>query len=581
MIRIQGKLQKTSWQKALKFVYENIKDLAPEEIFFSASGKITNEDNYVIQKFARAVFKTNNVDSCCSRLCHAATVQAMNDCFGTSNLTVMDNVKKIDCLFVIGSNPASNYPVFFDKLLEEKKKRGIKIISAQSLLNLTACEGDVCLEIAPGTEVVLLNGLINSLILENAFSKEAKGIEGFESLKRKVKEFTPEFVCKTCGIQRKTFDAALKTIRESKAFAVFHGMGFTQHVNATENVHSLINLMLLKKGIPLTLRGEINVQGVGDIGSAPDALPSGSFASLPLLEKKWHAKLANEKGKNILEALLIDPVKAAFISGFNPAQSMPNLVQVHKHLEKMFLVQMDSFENITTKFADVVLPVPLLIERNGTICNGERRLRKASKVIEPLGESMPEWLVYKELARLFGKEKFLAYKNEKDILEEIIEVVPDFKGVNAGQVWKGDDAWPDKTIKFKKFWPERFEGVDDIRSKKYPLLLTTVRKKFSFLTGEMSSESKTLVKLEEKNGFYFSKADARKLGLKDNDLIEVESSISSLKGPAFITKNLPKGIIASSIHSDKLLVNKLFPTRFDEESFTPNYKAVAVNVKKV
>jgi len=121
-IRTNEGLKKVSWDKALEFIFENIKDLAPQEIFFSGSGNIPNEDNFVIQKFARKVFLTNNIDACCARLCHQPTVQAMTDCFGTPNLSFMENILKIDTLFIIGSNPAGNYPVFWHKVLAEKQK---------------------------------------------------------------------------------------------------------------------------------------------------------------------------------------------------------------------------------------------------------------------------------------------------------------------------------------------------------------------------------------------------------------------------------------------------------------------------
>ena len=122
MIRVNNKLKKTTWKIALKRIIDNTKNLAPEEILFTASGKIPNEDNYVIQKFARICFQTNNIDSCCTRLCHAATVAGMMDCFGNANLTKMENINNIDTLLIIGSNPENNYPVFFDKILKNKSK---------------------------------------------------------------------------------------------------------------------------------------------------------------------------------------------------------------------------------------------------------------------------------------------------------------------------------------------------------------------------------------------------------------------------------------------------------------------------
>ena len=312
MIKRKNKLKRVSWDEALSFIYEKTKDFSPTEILFTGSGKITNEDNYSILKFAKIVYQTNNTDSCCGRLCHMATVEAMNNCFGNSNLTKMEYINKVDCLLIIGSNPASNYPVFFNKLL--KRRKNIKIISVQALLNLTTKFGDYFLQITPGTEIVLLNGIMNYIISKNCYSKKAEKYEGFERLVNLVKKYPVKKVCEICGISKKDFVEASEVIANSKNFSIFHGMGFTQHINGIENVHSLLNLLLLKNGYVLTLRGEINVQGAEDIGFIPNVLPSGSFDTIPFLEKVWKSKIPREKGKSLVEALLIDPVKAASVS---------------------------------------------------------------------------------------------------------------------------------------------------------------------------------------------------------------------------------------------------------------------------
>lgn len=579
LMRKGGKLKRVSWRKAFSLIYKKTKDLAPSEIFFTGSGKITNEDNYVILKFAKIVYGTNNTDSCCGRLCHISTVQAMNDCFGNSNLTRIDHLNKIDCLLIIGSNPAGNYPVFFHKLLRRRKK--IKLISIQTLLNLTTKFGDSFLQIEPGTEIVLLNGFANYLIQNNFYTKKAKKYEGFKRFAEIVKNYDLKKVCEICKINKKDFEEAAQLIANSKKFGVFHGMGFTQHINGIENVHSLLNLVLLKDGYLLTLRGEVNVQGVGDLGFIPNALPTGSLDTLPELEKFWKCKLPREKGKTLVEALLLDPVKAAFIIAFNPAQSLPNLNKVHKNLKRMFVVQIDSYFNLTSKFADVILPSPILIERNGTITNGERRVRFVRKVRKPIGESKSEWKIFKEFSKFFGKEKFFNYKNEKEIFKEIVKVVKPYRNLKPGKIYKGRDQFADKRIRFRRFYPERFEGTSEMRSKKYPFILTTFRSRFQFITNEMTSLSSSLKVLDEGACIYINEKDAKKLKVKDGKIVKIISSVGSLKAKVRTCRFLPEGLVASRFHYENLLINKLFPSKFDEETFTPNYKAVAVRIEKV
>jgi predicted molibdopterin-dependent oxidoreductase YjgC len=388
-------------------------------------------------------------------------------------------------------------------------------------------------------------------------------------------------VCKLCGIKEEHLLKLVTFIKNSKSFGAFHGMGLTQHVNAIENVHSLLNLVNLKNGRLLSCRGEINVQGVGDMGCSPDLLPIDSFISYGKLEKMWKCEISKEKGLNVIEAFLISPVKAAFISGFNPAQSLPNLNEVHKNLKKMFLVCLDSYSNLTAEFANVILPTPILIERNGTITNGERRVRLVNKVVEPFGDSKPDWMIFKEISRLFDQENHFNFKSEKQIFSEIVRTVPAYFGIDVGIVYGGKDAWADKKIKFTRFNPEEFEGTEDVRSEKYPFLLTTFRSQYHFLTDEGTSKSKTLNKFADGPYFYLNAEDAKKLKIKNRSKVKVSSHVGSIFSEVRIDKRIPKGIIATHFHFEKLLVNKIFPTQFDEETFTPNYKMVTVQIEKI
>ena len=267
-------LREVSWDKAYSLIYESTKDLAPSEVFINASGKVTNEDNYITQKFARIAYKTNNVDACCARLCHVTTVQGLENCFGSrATFGKMDDVYSLDCLFIIGSNPASNYPVLFNRILKAKRK-GLKIVSSQAVFNATAKLADVALLIYPGTELILLNGVVNALIRLGTFDEDAEKIEGFDRLKHVAEPYSIDFVREACGVELEQLNELIEYISESKALGIIHGMGLTQHISGSENVHTLLNLMILKNAQLLSLRGEINVQGVGDMGCLPDRLPT-------------------------------------------------------------------------------------------------------------------------------------------------------------------------------------------------------------------------------------------------------------------------------------------------------------------
>ena len=571
-------LREVTWPEAYERIVDATRRLSPEEVFLNASGKVTNEDGYVTGKFARVALETSNIDACCTRLCHVATVEALRDCFGNGATPhKMDDVANCDVILIVGSNPASNYPVLFHRLVDAKK-RGTRIASVQVLVNTTAQYSDLALLIQPATEIVLLNGLVRRLLARGRMADGVKDLDGFEALKRVVSRYEDAYVTRICGITAEEFGHLVEIVGSANSLGLIHGMGMTQHVNAVEGVHALLNLMILKDAKLLSCRGEINVQGVGDMGCLPDLLPTGPLVTLPELEEAWGVPLTARRGRNIVEAFLLSPPKFALISGFNPAQSLPNLNAVHANLRRMFLVALEHHHTLTMDFADVVLPTPTLWERRGTVTTGERRVRPVSPVRPPPGEAKPEWVVFRELAEYYGAEKHFAYRDEKAITREIVRVVPAYRHIDVDAVYRGEDAWADKAMRFRRFMPEDFAGVPSLTSRRYPILLTSFRSAHQFLTGEMTRESPTLARFPDGPFCYVSAADAKRLGIEDGEKVRVESSVDALECTAKVSEKVPKGVAGMHFHFKEALMNRLFPTQFDPRTFTPNFKVVAVRI---
>ena len=589
------KLREVSWQDAYQFIYDKLRVLKPDEIFVSPSGKTTNEDCYIMQKFARIALETNNVDGCCARLCHKATLVALRDCFGARAVPgKMDDILGLDCLLIAGSNPASNYPVQFNRIAQAKRN-GMRIISIQTIAS-TVCEYsalrksegtncanpkglaqycDINLIIKPGTEVLLFNGLINELIKRGL---RQSGTQGFDDLAKAASKYSIDDVCLECGISEEQFTEAVDAIGSAKSFGAIHGMGLTQHCNGVANVHSLLNLLMLKRGRLLSLRGEINVQGVGDMGGIPNL---GDLLDAHQLEQRWQCELPRWKGKTSIEAFITSPVKAAIISEFNPAQSLPDLDRVHANMKKMFIVQLGSHFNITSEFVDVVLPTPMLIEQEGTITNGERRVRFVRRVVEPKSEAKPDWVICKELALLWNKTEHFDYPKSLDITREIAHMIPDYHEIDVDALYDGNDQWANKKIRHERFVPESWKRCGAAASKAYPFLLTTFRSPHRFLTDDMTRHSETLVKFGDKAACHINTDDAKKLGIRDGNKVKVTSATSHLIVPAKLDDAMPHGVVGMQFHFREALVNKLFPCDIDRASGTPNYKIVAVRVEKV
>ncbi|MBO3833462.1 MAG: molybdopterin-dependent oxidoreductase [Candidatus Brockarchaeota archaeon] len=572
--------EEVSWDVAYGFIHHHLKNLEGNEVLFIPSGKASNENAYVMQKFARAVLKSNNVDGCCSRLCHANTISALNEVFGINGSPGrIEEAGTRDLILIIGSNPASNYPVIFSKIVRAKAK-GTKLIGVNSPLNETSRFCDINVQVKPDTQLVFINGLINELI-RKGIPEDRKSIQGFEQLAEAVSEYTPERVLKICGIEKELFEKVVEMVYSSKAFGIMHGMGLTQSRNGFLNVVSLLNLLILKGGVLLSGRGEINVQGMGDVGGVPPGfLPS--LVSRDRLEEAWGVELSEEAGLNMIQALYLNPVKAVLACDVNLALSLPDLESLHKRLKEMFIVLLHHHFNYTVNFANVVLPIAMLIEGNGTITNWERRIRLVRKVVEPPGEAKQAWIIFKELSKYFGCEKLFPYSDEKEIFREIVELVPAYRNVNVEEVYSGEDGWGAKKPVFTRYVPVHYEGVDYPVSKKYPYIMVAVRTPLLFLHNELTSLSETLMNANRKDieACYMNPEDLKREGFSDGETIILSSPCGSLKVRVKADATVISGTIKMYIHSEKTPVNKLVPLNYTFNTFTPNYKSVAVGVRK-
>lgn len=581
LIREDKGFKEVSWKEAYDFIYENVKGLDNNEILFIPSGKINNEDNYIMQKFARIALKTNNVDGCCNRLCHANTVLALENVYGIKGTPAkMNDVFSRDVMLIIGSNPASNYPMIFSKTILTKRRSNLKVLTVGNYVNETARIADYSLQIRPGTDLVLLNGISNHLIENGGIAEEAEKIEGFNSLKKVLSKYTLERVIDTCNIKKEDFLEFTEVIASSSAFGAMHGMNLAQVKNGYKNIVSLLNLVMLKDGLLLTSRGEVNVQGLGDMGCTPDSFLN-SLILKGNVEKVWGTILPDCMGLNMIKALYLKPVKALFACDVNIAVSLPDLNWLHKSLKEMFFVLLHHHENYTMKFANVVLPIPMLIEQEGTITTGERRIRHVRKVVDSPGLAKPVWKIFKELSEYFNAEKYFNYNSEKDIFEEITKIIPAYRNVDPDKVYRDIDGWPDKTIKFKKFIPVEYKGAECAITKKYPFVLITVRSPLHFLHDELTSLSKMLRnKPSYSECCFINPKDAKFKGISDGDEVLLKTHAGEIKAKVKFDSRIPRRVLKLYIHSQRLLINKLIPLEFTPETFTPNYKAISVNIQK-
>ena len=608
LIKKNGEFHETSWNTVLSVIAKRIKEYR-DEIGFLASAKCTNEENYVFQKFAR-VSGTNNVDHC-ARLCHAPTVVGLGEAFGSGAMTnSIEDLEESNCILIIGSNTFEQHPLIARRILKAKEKNA-KITVIDPRKTHTAKFADVFLQIYPGTNVAVLNGMMNVILREKLYDEEfvEKRTRGFEEFAGSVEKYTPEFVSKICGVEPELIEKAARIYAESERSAIVYCMGVTQFSHGSDSVKACCNLALLtgNVGRPGTgvnpLRGQNNVQGACDMGALPNVFPGYQKVTDEKARKKfeeaWGCELSDEAGLTVTE--MIDEagksINFLYIMGENPVVSDPDVSHVEKCLRKLdFLVVQDIFLSDTAKFADVVLPACCWAEKDGTFTNTERRVQLIRKAVEPPGEALPDWKIVSMIARKLGLRGF-DYSCAEDVFNEIRTVTPQYAGITyrrlglRGIQWPcpaedhpgtqilhtGKFATPDGLGRFTAVeFREPVEKPDD----EYPFMLTTGRIVFHYHTGTMTRRSKHLAGEVNECFVEMNPEDARRLGVREGDCVKVRSR----RGEIFARVRLgdvKRGVVFIPFHFAESPANRLTLCALDERSKIPELKVCTVKIENL
>jgi formate dehydrogenase major subunit len=382
------------------------------------SAKCSNEEAYLFQKLIRAGFGTNNVDHC-TRLCHASSVAALMETIGSGAVTApFSEVKNAEVIVVIGCNPAVNHPVAAS-FIKNAVKAGARLIVIDPRRQALSRHATHALQFRPGTDVALLNALLNVIITEGLHNKDyvAAHTEGFEELKARIQGCTPEAMAPICGIDAEVLRTVARTYANARTAMIFWGMGIAQHVHGTDNARCLIALALLtghigRPGSGLhPLRGQNNVQGASDVGLIPMFYPDYKSvedqAHRTFFEKLWGRPLDPKAGLTVVEILneaRERQIRGMYIMGENPAMSDPDISHARAALAALdHLVVQDIFLTETAFHADVVLPATAFPEKDGSFTNTDRGVQLARKALYPPGEARPDWWITQEIARRMGQ----------------------------------------------------------------------------------------------------------------------------------------------------------------------------------
>jgi len=614
LIKRNGKFDPISWDEALELVSKQLIDIkrknGADSIGVLSSAKCTNEENFLMMKFARAVIGTNNIDHC-ARLCHASTVVGLAKAFGSGAMTnSIPEIEGSDCIFVIGSNTIEQHPLIASRVLRAKEK-GSKLIVADPRCTPIVQFADVYLQHEPGTDVCLLNGIMNLILSWDLADKDfiAQRTESFEELANKVKEYPPEKVCEITGVERAALEKAARIYGEAQRASILYAMGITQHTTGVDNVICCANLAMLTGNVGREstgvnpLRGQNNVQGACDMGALPNVYSGYQSvtdeAARAKFEKAWGVKLPDKAGLTVTEmtdAALNGSLKAMYIMGENPMLSDPDINHVKKALSSLdFLVVQDIFLSETAQLAHVVLPGCSFAEKEGTFTGTDRRVQRVRKAIEPIGDSKPDWLIISELAKKMGSKGF-DYKSAEEIMDEIARLTPSYAGISYQRLDNGEVlAWPcpskehpgtrflhkDVFVRGKgRFFAVDYKEPAELPDKEYPFILTTGRLMFQYHTGTMTRRIPALER-ELPTGFVeINTEDAKRLSIAQGEKVKVKSRRGEIEIRAFITDGIRPGVVFIPFHFAECAANALTARNIDPEAKIPELKVCAVKVSK-
>jgi len=602
-----------TWDEALDVIEQKFKSVknehGPDALAFIASSKCTNEESFLMQKLARAVIGTNNVDNCARYCQNPATMGLQRTVgYGGDSGSIAD-IEKAGLVIIVGANPAENHPVLATRIKRSHKHRGQRLIVADLRENEMAERADIFFRPNPSTDSVWM-AAIAKYIIDSGLAKMDfinQWVNHFDEYKKSLEPFTMEYAERITGVSAGTLTTVAHEIAAADGVCILFAMGVTQHCGGSDTATELSNLLLvtgnyMRPGAgAYPLRGHNNVQGASDFGSMPNVYSGYQKVDdaeiRAKFEAEWGVTLPTSTGKDnheMMEAILDGKIKSLYIKGEDTITSDANANYVAEALltVEFFVVQDINFSE-TARYADLVLPACPSLEKEGTFTSTERRIQRIYQAMEPLGESKPDWEIIQLIANRLGGN--WSYQHPSEIMDEVARVTPMFAGVNYERL----EGY--KSLQ----WPVHADGTDS------PLLFT---ERFNFPDGKAkffpvgyippSEETSTVFDLHLNNGrllehFEQGSMTYRTAGIKEitpNSFVEVSPELAAERGVTsgrYVQLISPHGkvrvqvLVSDRVQGKQLYmslnsvmepVNKLSSSFTDRSTHTPAYKETAVSM---
>ncbi|MCC6574369.1 MAG: formate dehydrogenase subunit alpha, partial [Planctomycetes bacterium] len=607
--------RRATWDEAVNLITSEITRIRGK-YGASALGGIstsrgTNEENYIFMKFFRQIVGTNNVDNC-SRVCHSPTAYGLREAFGESAGTGgYEDIEKAKCLLIIGSNPTEGHPILGDRI-RQAARRGATMIVIDPRRTQTAREADLHLPVRPGGNVAIINAIAHVCIKEG-FIDEAfitARTKNYEQLAAVLEKYSPENVEALTGVSPELIRKAARIYGATRGQSVIHyGLGVTEHKNGSDGVLSIANLASITGNVGkpgaavIPMRGQNNVQGSSDMGALPVTLTEYQKHTDPvvreLFKKVWGAELPTDKGLKIPEmfdAAIDGKLKFFWVVGEDLLQSDPDSNKVEAAMDNMeFIVGQDLFLNETNKKAHVILPAASFLEKDGTFTNAERRIQRIRKAINPPGECLSDFDIVQRIANAMGAKWNYT---PASIVTEIAKVTKCWAGVTyerleetEGMQWPVYDANHPGSPRLHtekaankdgliKLHPLEYHPPGDELNEEYPWELTTGRKLEQYNVGTQTRRTGIAV-YDTEDRLEIHPEDAKRMGILEDDWIEITSRRDSIRLRAQVTHRIREGTVFTTFHFPETALNRITSEHKDGPTMCPEYKFTAVRLVRV
>lgn len=612
--------QEVDWDTAFAYAAGEFKRIQAEHGVTSvgavSSSRCTNEEIFLMQKFARVALRNNNIDNC-SRICHSPTQFGLSATLGAGAASQhFDSILQSDVVLVVGANPTEGHPVF-GSMMKRAIRRGARLLVIDPRRTETVdsphCRAEVHLALRPGTNVLVLNSVAHVIVRERLYNEEFVRArcdwDDFGLWMDMVGDdrYSPEVVGPEAGLDPDDIRRLARIYAAGPNSTIYYGLGVTEHSQGSTGVMCLGNLtmatgMIGREGVGVNpLRGQGNVQGGSCLGSWPHMLTGYRFVTDDVVrgsfEDEWKITLDSEPGlrlPNMFDAAVTGSFKGIYIQGEDPIQSDPNRHHVEAALRAMdCVVVQDLYLSETAKLAHVFFPGSSSLEKDGTFTNAERRVSMVRKVIEPLG-GLADWQITVGFMNAMGYE--CHYDHPSEVLDEIARTSPAYSGMSFDKIDRlGSVQWPCNTdapegtevlhmATFPRgkgsFMLTGYLPTQERATDQYPLLLTTGRILSQYNVGTQTRRTANVV-WHDDDLLEISADDAAARGLANGDRARISSRYGATELTVQISERVNPGIVYTTFHFAHTMVNNLTSDLDDWATNCPEYKVTAVDVERV